>query len=88
MMFEDLPEGYERYSDVVLVDGEPVERLCIEIWKSGNVWKWSVTRMWSGGGPEGTAKTRKEAIEKALDAFERMKREIEEIVRFEGGYYL
>jgi len=80
-MFEDTPEGYMRFEDEVYVDGIPVERLAVEIWKAGNVWKWSVTRTSDGDGLFGTADSRGGAIDKALDAFERMKKEIKGIER-------
>ena len=83
---DDEPEGYMCLRAPLYIDDFHEERVQVEIWKSGNVWKWSVMEMESGDGPSGTAKTRKEAIEKALDALERMKKEIEEFVQFEEEF--
>lgn len=67
----DYPEGYGWWSEKIGDD-----RVYMEVWKTGDVWKWSVTWASTGDGPWGTAPSREEAVRKACEAYER---EVEEM---------
>jgi len=67
-LLSDYPEGYGCWWEEVEVNGE-IDRIYIEYWKSGNVWKWCITWASTGDGPCGTAPTREDAIKKAFEAY-------------------
>ena len=76
-LLSDYPEGYGYWWEEIEVNGE-IDRIYIEYWKSGNVWKWCITWASTGDSLCGTAPSREEAIRKACEAY---RKEIEEFAK-------